>query len=128
MKKLIAILFLTVYVFSATEFNQLLKLPLLVEHYIEHKEENKLITFLEFLHMHYSTAHAKDADYNKDMKLPFKSTGNTIAFNALNCLQPNLETELNYPVQNSKAFYSIYSEHIPNSALLNSIWQPPKQA
>lgn len=128
MKKLIAILFLTVYVFSATEFNQLLKLPLLVEHYVEHKEENKLITFLEFLHMHYSTAHAKDADYNKDMKLPFKSPSNTIAFNALNCLQANFETELNYPVRNAKAFYFIYSEHIPNSALLNAIWQPPKQA
>jgi hypothetical protein len=115
-------------VFSATEFSQLLKLPLLVEHYIEHKEENKLITFLEFLDMHYATATTKDADYDKDMKLPFKSTGNTVSFTALNCLLANFETTLNYPVQNANAFYSIYSEHIPNSSLLNAIWQPPKQA
>jgi hypothetical protein len=128
LRKAIAILFLSIYLFSATEFSQLLKLPLLVEHFIEHKEENKQITLWEFLDMHYAKTTTKDADYDKDMKLPFKSTGNSVSFTALNCLLASFETALNHPTQNTCTSYSIFSEHIPNSSLLNAIWQPPKQA
>ncbi len=47
-----------------TELHQVLKAPLLVEHYYEHndKEELSVLTFLE---MHYLNGNVKDADYEK---------------------------------------------------------------
>ena len=53
MRRVLAILFLSVYLISTTEFGQLLKFPMLVEHYFEHKEKNSQITVIEFLALHY---------------------------------------------------------------------------
>lgn len=126
LKKLIAILFLSTYLFSATEFNQLLKLPLLIEHFIEHKEENKQITFWEFLCLHYQTTNVKDADYEKDMKLPFKSQNGLFSSITIFHLFPNFDNLLNNILPISKKSYVITSEHFIGSSAVCSIWQPPK--
>jgi hypothetical protein len=47
-KKLLPILFLSIYLVSVTELHELFKLPQLVEHFIEHKTEDKQTTFLDF--------------------------------------------------------------------------------
>lgn len=126
LKKVIAILFLSTYLFSATEFNQLLKLPLLIEHFIEHKEENKQITFWEFLSLHYKTTNVKDADYEKDMKLPFKSQSGLFSSITIFHLFPNFDNLLNNILPASKKSYVITSEHFIDSSAVCSIWQPPK--
>lgn len=119
-------MFLSTYLFSATEFKQLLKLPLLVEHFIEHKEENKLITFWEFLTLHYKTTNVKDADYEKDMKLPFKSQTGLFSSIIIFHLFPNFDNLLNNIFPTSKKSYVITSEHFIDSSAVCSIWQPPK--
>ncbi len=48
----------------------------MVEHYVEHKEQNPALTILEFLCIHYQGPDVYDADYDKDMKFPFKSHTN----------------------------------------------------
>lgn len=48
MKKMFAIFFLSVYLISTTELSQLLKFPILVEHFIEHKEKNLEYLLLTF--------------------------------------------------------------------------------
>lgn len=73
MKKTIAILLLFTYIFSFTETRELLKLPNFIEHYNEHKTDNSQITLLDFITLHYLNGSQKDADYAKDMKLPFKT-------------------------------------------------------
>ncbi|GGP04355.1 hypothetical protein GCM10010992_16270 [Cloacibacterium rupense] len=73
MKKTIAILLLFSYIFSFTEIRELKKLPAFIEHYKEHKAENNQITLLGFITLHYLNGSQKDADYTKDMKLPFKT-------------------------------------------------------
>ena len=126
LKRVIAILFLSTYLFSATEFNQLLKLPLLIEHFIEHKEENKQITFWEFLCLHYKTTNVKDADYEKDMKLPFKSQSDLFSSITVFHLFPNFDNLLNNILPTSKKSYVITSEHFIESSAVCYIWQPPK--
>ncbi|NNU33092.1 hypothetical protein HK413_00860 [Mucilaginibacter sp. S1162] len=79
MKKFAAILLLTAYLFSTTELHQLLKLPVVFEHFAEHRKKNKNISFLQFPDMHYLHGSPKDKDYNEDMKLPFKTADNCTA-------------------------------------------------
>jgi hypothetical protein len=51
-----------IYLFSATELNQLLKLPVLFSHFIEHQKQDPLISFGEFLYHHYAVDHDDDGD------------------------------------------------------------------
>lgn len=64
---------LVLYLLGTTEAYQLLKTPLLVNHYLKHKQENNHITFLKFIQMHYTGDVVYDDDYAQDMQLPFKT-------------------------------------------------------
>jgi hypothetical protein len=50
-----------------------MKLPKLIEHYIAHEVSNSETTLFSFFKMHYLDETVKDADYDQDMKLPFKN-------------------------------------------------------
>lgn len=76
MKQLVAALFLFTYISSTTEFHEALRLPLLFEHYAEHKTKVNDLTFWEFLTMHYKTDVAHD---DHDNQLPFKVPGHEFA-------------------------------------------------
>ena len=69
LKNLIAIFLLVTYLFSATELHQVLKLPVIFQHFAEHKKQNKQLTLLEFLDIHYMHGSPMDAD----CKLPYTS-------------------------------------------------------
>lgn len=127
MKKWFSITMLLIYVFSMTEMHQLLKAPLLVEHYFEHKSENKGMTIISFLELHYLNGNVFDKDYEKDMKLPFKSVQETCYSQVL--IIPSsgfeipavhsfcLELKSKETIKRSQVFISNY---------FSSIWQPPK--
>ena len=87
MKKCIVIFFLASYLFSTTQLCELLKLDNLIEHYVEHTNNDKNLTLWGFLCMHYSGDNIKDADYDKDMQLPFK-TLDTCNHTAINFCTP----------------------------------------
>jgi len=63
-----------VFAFSATELHQLIRLPQLVAHYHEHKQEDPSLSLIGFLQLHYTANHPMDNDDNDDNQLPFKST------------------------------------------------------
>ena len=69
--KALTILFLSIYLFSATEVYQLLKIPFMVNHFSEHKTANEKVSFVKFILMHYFDVDENDQDFEKDMKLPF---------------------------------------------------------
>jgi hypothetical protein len=126
LKKAIVIFFLSIYLFGATPLGELLKIPLLIEHFVEHKSENKSISFFTFLKMHYFNGDPHDADYEKDMKLPFK----TISINstiAAYCYGPNFMFNLSRPTfaYIFKHKFSCITENF-YSNYLNAIWQPPR--
>jgi hypothetical protein len=112
---------------ATTELGQLLKFPAFVQHYKEHKSENKDLTLAEFLMIHYSHGIVKDADYEKDMKLPFKTTGeNSFSITAV----ASTPQTINISVQELHFFESkkkyFVDEHFIPTSFFSNIWQPPK--
>lgn len=128
-KRIVAIIMLTAIVFTATPLQQLVKLPVLVQHLAEHRQKDPSLTVAEFLMEHYlfeDNDEDTDTDYSRDMQLPFKSMA-LLASPALLCAAP-----LN-PVQVIAAPEAVYiKKNVPltensNSAqYLSAIWQPPK--
>jgi hypothetical protein len=126
-KKSISILFLSLYIFTAFQIGEYLKLPLLAQHFYEHQQENPKLNLFEFLSMHYTHGDVHDADYDKDMKLPFKSHHANCACSAL---------VLFAPIQNYSFVYNLFCSDFPKpvfgynfsfiSNFHSSIWQPPK--
>ncbi|HLZ88184.1 MAG TPA: hypothetical protein VKQ52_13110 [Puia sp.] len=124
-KKAIAILLMSVYLFGTTEAYQALKLPLLVRHYIKHKHENPNLTLLGFLKLHYSDKTVFDADYQQDMKLPFKTQENTSLFSAVNDIPRPLIITVESPLSAS-ADYILLDARVDISAFPHSVFQPPR--
>ncbi|MGZ5190236.1 MAG: hypothetical protein ACXWCZ_04405 [Flavisolibacter sp.] len=70
MRSAVAIFLLVLVVSVQTPVGQLFKLPLLIEHFIKHQNQNG-ISLIDFLEVHYTTGH-NDADLPEDEQLPFK--------------------------------------------------------
>jgi hypothetical protein len=126
MKRTLALVFLSLYLFSTTEFHELLKLPDMVEHYSEHKKENPSISLWQFLSIHYAHGDVQDKDHEKDMKLPFKTHDNCGSSNFITLLPEHQfcfeKTTCIFVIKNPHYYYAGFS----NTPALNSIWQPPK--
>src|SRR5690606_6010804 len=74
MRKDISIFFAIVYMLATTPLVEVLKLPILVDHYLEHEEG-----FVEFMVHHYG-GHEMDDDWDKDMQLPFMTNSALMIF------------------------------------------------
>lgn len=119
--------FLFVYLFSSTELSELLKMPLLLEHYAEHQEKSKSLSFADFLYMHYIDY--KNHSDDKDSDLPFQSQTHSEMIQFYVPLTPSnyLVTNLQLSDFDEKGnFYNVNSLH--SSSYLSSIWQPPQIA
>lgn len=131
MKKLIAILLLSVYMASATELHQLLKVPALVAHFIEHRQQDEKLSFWNFLCKHYAHGNVKDADYEKDMRLPFKShegCPNPTTFVSLLPANNIIQLRPERPDYGESQLFPTRDEHFVNAAYLSAVWQPPRAA
>ncbi len=62
-----------VFGLQATKLDELLKAPLLIEHFIQHEEMFPGISVYNFIKIHYLDKQTIDGDYAEDMKLPFKT-------------------------------------------------------
>ena len=112
--------------FSTTELYQTLKLPFLIEHFVEHKGQNQNLTLWQFLCTHYAQGDVKDADYEEDMKLPFKTHFN-INYATFTAYLPtqNLTFPICTPIIEAKVLHG-YNPTFLSFSFLSSIWQPPK--
>ena len=124
MKKWVSVVLLALFLFSTTELYQLLKVPILVEHFMEHKKLNSEMTVEAFLKTHYDNP-VKDADYKTDRKLPF------IIHSTLS-LVFTLNTDFSFEISGSDYKY-FRIQNIPSldenlyiKGYLHSIWQPPR--
>lgn len=126
MKKLISILLLSLYLVSTTELYQLLKMPLLVEHYMEHKELNPEMSLTAFLKTHYDHP-VKDSDHDKDQRLPFVSHASllSIVFTLNPALDFHCTEKVFTPIAIKQTFYK---SALYNKEILNSIWEPPRSS
>ena len=123
---MLSILLLSAYLLSSTEFSQVLKLPLLLEHFNEHKTWNEGTTLWSFMIMHYTNNDVKYADHDKDMRLPFKSNEGSVYSILLTFIHiPTLLTLIK-PVIIDLNEYNLRENICFNSTYLSNIWQPPK--
>ncbi|WP_129747006.1 hypothetical protein [Flavobacterium anhuiense] len=72
MRKQIVYIFIFLIASNSSFVQQFYKLPVLMQHYQEHKQLMDL-SFLDFLSMHYWGEDLKDNDSDRDMQLPFKT-------------------------------------------------------
>ena len=116
-----ATIFLLVLLVSIqTPFGQLLKLPLLVEHFKKHQKQDG-VSLIVFLEDHY-LSHHNDADLPEDEQLPFKNiTFNSIGYAiVIPAVQANICAPL--PVKKKISFSDIYT---PQQHLA-SVFHPPR--
>lgn len=112
---------LFLYLISSTEFSEVMRLPILIEHYSEHKSKVEDLSFLEFLTMHYETDVAHD---ETDNRLPFKGHDHSCC--SATFMLPLQKLALNEVMQNSDPDYSsYYLQHKP-ALRTADIFQPPK--
>ena len=126
MKKLIAIFFLLGYLFSSTEAKQLCKIPVIFQHYAEHRLENNHLSLLAFLDMHYLHGSPFDQDYDRDMKLPFKTTGDVFSFFPIPVDCMNVELTMDCPQISLQFINKIPSSRDLGVSWVQNIWQPPR--
>ena len=101
----------------------MLRLPLLVEHFSEHKKLVGDISFWEFLVMHYKTNISHDAD---DNRLPFKDPAHS--FSASTLAVPNHKIILNETLLIAEVSHISSYEETFIASHLSDIFQPPRIA
>ena len=108
-----------------TSIGQLLKIPNLIEHYIEHKNElnTASISFIDFLESHYSKNAENNPEEHQD--LPFKTfeIASTV-FVLVN--NTNFQLQLVKAVISTKQKFFYHQSF--KSHLITTIWLPPKIA
>lgn len=114
------------FLFGSTEAYQLLKLPLLVKHYVHHKRGNPELTVVAFLKMHYPNKIVVDADFQQDMQLPFKTNGAKILQTASVVLPaPRIIIET-IPAPLVKQSIALHQEQLNPLQPSQDIFQPPR--
>lgn len=115
---------LLLFLVQSTQFGEVLKTPLLITHFIQHKNLYPETTVLGFLKMHYFDKTVIDADYAQDMQLPFKTVDTH--FLLLQLSLPPLTVQL------VTVFCYVSANKLSNKSLAKpssfqvEIFQPPK--
>jgi hypothetical protein len=121
MSRILAISFLVLYINSNTEFHEMLRLPILLEHYSQHKQKASDISFWDFLVMHYKSNVTHDSD---DNQLPFKDPGHSFTSPTLALLIHKIV--LRETITLTKTDYSCSYSETFNASHFSDIFQPPK--
>jgi hypothetical protein len=123
-RKASTIFFLVLFVLAQTELHQLMKLPVLIEHFIEHRQLNSSITLLDFLKEHYQGHTVMDNDYQRDMQLPFKTADCLTAISFV--FEEPVSIEFEQQVAEIRKEYNLHKGSFSSSQALHSIFQPPR--
>lgn len=130
MRKLLAILFVSLYLVSTTELSQVLKFPVLVEHYFDHRKKDPQFSSVRYLVSHYSNHledHPEDSDYERDRKLPFVLHNQVLTFTFLLIPPILLEMQSGQPLEeHSRAV--VVGEALLEDQFVSHIWHPPLKA
>jgi hypothetical protein len=127
LKKVFTILILSAFVFSNTELHQIVGLPVLLEHFTDHKKTDCKISFIDFIKKHYSENN-KTQDHNDEHKhLPFKTHDCSAVHSMIIFFElPSFDFAYNHFVLNKEK--TKYIKRFNSSTFLSNIWQPPKVA
>ncbi|HLZ16345.1 MAG TPA: hypothetical protein VKQ08_04870 [Cyclobacteriaceae bacterium] len=121
MSRMLAISFLLLYINSNTEVHEMLRLPILLEHFSQHKKLVSDISFWDFLVMHYESDVNHDSD---DNQLPFKDPGHS--FTAPTLALPIHKMVLKETVVLAEVDHSFFYHETFIASHLSDIFQPPR--
>lgn len=125
MKRFLSTVCLCLMLFSQTELYQLLKLPVFVAHYFEHKQEDPSISLKSFFVLHYLSGNEIDEDYQRDMQLPFKTQ--VFSFVGSISVEPtNQLFAIEIPVTFIGIQQHVFFQQSFPSFYSTDIWQPPR--
>lgn len=124
MRKILAILLISIHLTGNTEVGQLFRLPQLIAHFFQHHRQDPSISFFDFIAMHYAGDDGTTADDDFDNQLPCHNVNhNTIAvtYSPMVKEMPSIEVSVyETKVYNSRLLTGVTSKHV----LL--ILQPPR--
>jgi len=109
---------------STTQLAQLLKMPVLIEHYMEHTKKDHDLSLWTFLVLHYDH-HEPDGDYDRDMQLPFMTVSDMAMIIGYFHPPLTLPAIRNEAAEDVLVSFNYRQPHI-GSLYLSTIWQPPK--
>ncbi|MFN4234133.1 MAG: hypothetical protein ACK4IK_04945 [Bacteroidia bacterium] len=124
MKKSLLIILLSSFLITSTELHEMFKISSLIEHYFEHKQNDKNLDIFDFIALHYSNENHFDGHENK---LPFK-TQHDLNFIA-KLFKVNFSKQFfNYTlsIKHLNKAFVINNEQKKSSLFIHTIWQPPK--
>jgi hypothetical protein len=123
-KRTLAFILLNIYLFSFSELHQFLKIPILVQHFVEHRALEPGTTFWGFMKEHYQGKFEMDEDYQRDNQLPFR-TADCIS-NSFVAYEIPATIEIQPQEFEERAEFVIINENeIPHRATTD-IFQPPR--
>ncbi|HET8963956.1 MAG TPA: hypothetical protein VFM99_08670 [Chitinophagales bacterium] len=128
MKNKIVISFLTLFLYANTEMHEILKIPVLVHHYLELDDNNNSESFIGFLNEHYNNNNSHNDTDNKHhdhQKLPFKTNDCATVHTVLAFTNANNLFVGQFEYCTVKVI-SIYNVLIHSSSFQNKILQPPQ--
>lgn len=92
---------------------------------MEHKHDSRHITIMQFLRIHY-LMDIKDADYERDMQLPFKTHDKHVSITSGNYMPLFEKISIHNPVETLEKKSFITQDHFLYNSFLSNIWQPPR--
>ncbi len=126
LKRLSVFFVFVVVVFTQTQLYQVLKLPVLIQHFFEHKRENNRLSLSQFLLMHYACKDKHVQDDSRDMQLPYK------VVNTHTLIVEGMPVQLELQLQRTTEYYTAPAGVMPDDFhkqdLHKLIWQPPRTA
>lgn len=125
MRKMLAISLISLHLFGNTELAQLLNLPELIRHYLQHQHQNHSLGFLSFLFQHYCGDDGTKADDNEDAQLPFHNFHHACL--TINNIAPLLlDQEFEHPSFQDPRDYSNQLKENLSFMQLEVVLQPPR--
>ena len=125
MKHIAGIFLISIYMFSFAELHNLLKIPILFEHYKEHQQLKPGISFWSFIKLHYLDPIVVDDDYQRDQQLPFRDTDCCLMTLASVCECLQIAVEIDKPAEIVKEFH-LFNEVNKPQFISFDIFQPPR--
>lgn len=124
---ILTVTFVTESLFPNADLLELTKIPELLKHFEDHKQENPSITLLEFLHLHYADSHHANQDRPLHQKLPFSKHNqqHSVSLQVIQSFE-EIKSSQNLTLLR-KIEFVLYSERTWIT-LPSTVWQPPRLA
>lgn len=130
MKRVLTLVLLNVFLLKvltpAADTFELTKLPVLIDHFIAHKNTSPEMSFWAFLKLHYEDPQHHNEDHRNHSRLPYGTHHHENVQLQLWIIQSPIN-ELSFDLAPANVFLNDYRSQISTS-YSDSIWQPPRQA